>query len=338
MIPKREPAPLKDRSANLFSRSSSTTSIAEDQKAKKKALLEAELREAISALKRPNRALVGKEIIEETEQRRAATSLSRLKKSRKPVRDATAGRAAGAAVQVKATPANNRFKDVIAAESKAQQLLRKLEEEQNDIVKDEEADEEDDRIPASSSVVPSSAAPTRARTVVASARFEFSSPAVHGTPLAGGKLVQATPARATTAQAGVTDVIPPSSPILTRKALGRGTPYLSVLSGSTLVGFSSSPGGGAVLAGSGGIFETPLKARSAMDVGEICTPVRPLRLVPGSGAVVATPEMKMAKGDGEGEDERKKTSKSGDEDGTADGHRGVSIYQRLGWDKDYDLD
>jgi DNA replication regulator SLD3 len=75
-----------------------------------------------------------------------------------------------------------------------------------------------------------------------------------------------------------------------------------------------------------------------MDVGEICTPVRPLRLVPGSGAVVATPEMKMAKGDGEGEDERKKTSKSGDEDGTADGHRGVSIYQRLGWDNDYDLD
>ncbi|KAB5551193.1 DNA replication regulator SLD3-domain-containing protein [Coniochaeta sp. 2T2.1] len=348
MPPKREMSSLKDRSTNLFSRSSSSSSlVTDDQKAKKKAQVDAELMEAILALKRPNRAMVGKEIVEETEQRRAATSLSQLKKSKKPVRDPAFGRTtATAAIQVKATPANNRFKDVIAAESKAQ-ILRTLQEE--DVVKDEHV-LDDDRIPASSSVVPSSTAPRRV-----TAGLNYSSPAVNATPVAGSRLVQATPARTTHAPP-FSEFILPVSPVLTRKSIGTGRQSSHLPAGqssATLVQSSLSPGGEAGAA-AGGIFETPLKPRSAMDV--VCTPVRPLRLGPGSGAVAATPEMKkdlavattpemkkiavvattprmkkVAVAPPNQEDDRNATAR-----GTQ--QQPVSIYQQLGWDDDYDLD
>ncbi|OIW34758.1 hypothetical protein CONLIGDRAFT_626807 [Coniochaeta ligniaria NRRL 30616] len=322
MIPKREPpASLREQSSNLFSRSSSTSSVAtEEQKAKKKAQLEAELKEAISALKRPNRAMVGKEIVEETEHRRASTSLSQLKKSKKPVRDPAFGRTTAArAIQVKATPANNRFKDVIVDESKAQ-LLRALREEE--VVKDEHMDDED-RIPASSSVVPSSAAPRRVADI-----FHYSSPAVHATPVAGSKLVQATPARP--AQAPLEpDANLPLSPVLARKAaIQRQSAHLAVSSSATLVGSSSAPRGKVGMA-AGGIFETPLKPRSAM--GEICTPVRPLRLVPGSRAVASTPELKRVEVIKEQPEQQREGALKTE-------HQPVSIYQQLGWDDDYDLD
>lgn len=340
MVPKREhPASLKERPSNLFSRSSSTSSLAtEDQKARKKAQLEAELKEAISALKRPNRAMVGKEIVEETERLRASTSLSQLKKSRKPVRDPAFGRSAATApaVQVKATPANNRFKDVIGAENKAR-ALRALQEEE-EVVKDEHMDY-DDRIPASSSVVPSSAAPPRV-----AVGFPYSSPAVNATPVAGSKLVQATPARGAQA-ASATEVLPPLSPVLARKAVTRReSSHLAVPSSSTLVGSSSSAGERAASATFVGVFETPLKPRSAMGAGEVCTPVRPLRLVPGSGAVAATPESKRVAVAGTPEMiQVRVTTEQGVVDCQKDtaletGHREVSIYQQLGWDDDYDLD
>lgn len=334
MIPKREPpASLKEQSRNPFSRSSSSSSlVTDDQKARKKAQLEAELKEAISALKRPNRAMVGKEIVEETEHRRASTSLSQLKKSRKPVRDPAFGRTtASPAVQVKATPANNRFKDVIAAESKAR-LLRTLEEEE-EVVKDEHTDD-NDRIPASSSVVPSSAAPRRAASAI-----QYSSPAGNATPVAGSKLVQATPARPAQPRSGPEATLP-LSPVLARKAVTRRqSTHLAVPSSSTLVRSSSSPGERAGEA-AGGIFETPLKPRSAM--GEVCTPVRPLRLVPGSGAVVSTPQMTRVAVDATSEVERVEVTKvqvkGQREDTLISGHEPVSIYQQLGWDDDYDLD
>ncbi|KFA62542.1 hypothetical protein S40285_05688 [Stachybotrys chlorohalonatus IBT 40285] len=79
----------------------------EDPKAKKRALVEAELKDAISALRKPNRDVVGKALAE-TAQRQAAASSSatRLKKS---------GRGMSNAVQVKATPTNFRFKDMFPA-------------------------------------------------------------------------------------------------------------------------------------------------------------------------------------------------------------------------------
>lgn len=63
-----------------FSRSQSQSSLcsAEDQKARKKAMVEAELQEAISALKKPNRALAGKAVVEAAEQRTSG-GISQLK-------------------------------------------------------------------------------------------------------------------------------------------------------------------------------------------------------------------------------------------------------------------
>ncbi|KAI9167019.1 hypothetical protein HJFPF1_03138 [Paramyrothecium foliicola] len=89
---------------DMLARSSSMVSL-DDAKARKKALLEAELKDAISALRKPNRDVVGKALAEAAE-RRATTSTS-AKKTKKPARAATS------AIQVKATPANKRFKDVL---------------------------------------------------------------------------------------------------------------------------------------------------------------------------------------------------------------------------------
>jgi hypothetical protein len=57
-----------------LSRSNSLSNL-EDAKASKKALVEAELKDAISALRKPNRQVVGKAMAE-AEERRATTSLS----------------------------------------------------------------------------------------------------------------------------------------------------------------------------------------------------------------------------------------------------------------------
>ncbi|KAH7328783.1 DNA replication regulator SLD3-domain-containing protein [Stachybotrys elegans] len=92
-----------------LSRSHSMTTL-EDAKAKKKALVEAELKDAISALRKPNRDVVGKALAE-TAQRQAATTMS-SKKSRKPVRG-------GSSAIVKATPTNVRFRDVLSTKQES---------------------------------------------------------------------------------------------------------------------------------------------------------------------------------------------------------------------------
>ncbi|KAI0838879.1 DNA replication regulator SLD3-domain-containing protein [Hypoxylon sp. FL0890] len=80
--------------------------ISEEDKAKKDALVKAELQSAISILRRPNRDVVGKDLAEAAE-RRASTSLSQLKKSRKPTQHPRAPDI------VKATPVGKRFTDVL---------------------------------------------------------------------------------------------------------------------------------------------------------------------------------------------------------------------------------
>ena len=79
MIPKSEEGSLKERPVNLFSRS--TSQIIEDPRAKKKALIESELQDAISAIKKPNRALVGKEITDAAEKRVLTSIPLKSKKS-----------------------------------------------------------------------------------------------------------------------------------------------------------------------------------------------------------------------------------------------------------------
>ncbi|KAL8414118.1 hypothetical protein RB594_005370 [Gaeumannomyces avenae] len=106
--PSVETNSLKDHPTNpLLSRSASFTAV-EDARSKKKALVEAELQDAISALKRPDRVLAGKVLAEESE-RRLFAGPTYVTKPKKPVPSPV-----GNKVQVKATPANVRFKNALA--------------------------------------------------------------------------------------------------------------------------------------------------------------------------------------------------------------------------------
>ncbi|ODA82978.1 hypothetical protein RJ55_01487 [Drechmeria coniospora] len=102
-LPKGEASSSRQRQPTLF-RTSTMTSL-QDAKASKQALVEAELKDAISALRKPNRGVVGKAMAE-ADERRAVAGLF-VKKARKQPR-------ASSSSVVKATPANNRFRDVLA--------------------------------------------------------------------------------------------------------------------------------------------------------------------------------------------------------------------------------
>ncbi|KAF5661135.1 dna replication regulator sld3 [Fusarium heterosporum] len=97
---------LMNRKSGPLSRSSSVSNL-QDVRSNKKVRVEAELRDAISSLRKPNREVVGKALAEAAE-RRATVSLS-AKKVRKP------GRGSLGASVVKATPTNARFRDVFAS-------------------------------------------------------------------------------------------------------------------------------------------------------------------------------------------------------------------------------
>jgi DNA replication regulator SLD3 len=79
MIPRGE---LKDKPPNLLSRRAHLNG-GEDAKAKKKAAVDAELKDAISALKKPNRALAVKEFVDAAE-RRASAGVSHPKSKSLP--------------------------------------------------------------------------------------------------------------------------------------------------------------------------------------------------------------------------------------------------------------
>ncbi|UNI14563.1 hypothetical protein JDV02_001180 [Purpureocillium takamizusanense] len=265
-----EPAPLKSISSGALNqtrqqrpsvlRSSSMTNLQEN-KADKKALVEAELKDAISALRKPNRGIVGKAMAE-ADERRALTGSS-AKKVKK------ASRALGSTI-VKATPANNRFWDALAAkrETSAECVYKY-----------------DELIPPSSAgpLVPSTASSMGHR----DACIGSTSPAM--------ELVGGTPVRPTSQPsfrrrpANEEPAIPPSSPLIERKATNADVP--SMATGTTgsheRLGFST-PRRSQVLS-------TPIK-RSALD---------PQAITESPG-----PEFRSQKN--------------------------VSIYQRLGWDDDFD--
>jgi len=297
MVPKKQAAPVKERPANTFKRAASQSSIDSEKANMKKAQVEAELRDAISALKRPNRALAGKEIVDAAE-KRATASLSQLKKARKPTRVSS--------VQVKATPANNRFRDVLAPAGSSLNLP--------DLFR-----EDADAIPSSSSMVPSSTAPKRTITNL------LDSPAIATTPTAGK--IQVTPARVAMVPSPAfhpqadSPAIPASSPIMTRKAAAparAGGQYLSVPGSET----ARAPHGGIAASpchGRANLFETPLKPRSAMGRAAVLeeTPVKPLRLAGGG--------------------RRRSGTESASADAGASRVTQMTIYQQLGWDDDDEL-
>ncbi|OTA04072.1 hypothetical protein A9Z42_0046100 [Trichoderma parareesei] len=105
------PTDSQRRAQSLSRSSSSGMNNPFDARASRKAEVESELKEAISALRKPNREVVGKAMAE-ADERKASTSLATKKLKRAPPRSALAP-----AVQVKATPANNRFKNMMPAKS-----------------------------------------------------------------------------------------------------------------------------------------------------------------------------------------------------------------------------
>ncbi|KAK1688261.1 DNA replication regulator SLD3-domain-containing protein [Colletotrichum godetiae] len=117
---KRENSELDRKSpmdrTGLLSRSQSMTALddvkVQDVKAQKKALVEAELKDAITAIRKPNRDLAGKAIVEDAA-KRVSGGLSSIKKSKKP----PTRHPLFESVQVKVTPATHRFRDALSAES-----------------------------------------------------------------------------------------------------------------------------------------------------------------------------------------------------------------------------
>ncbi len=117
------------RKRTPLSRSNSVAGLA-DSRASKKALVEAQLKDAISALRKPNREVVG-QAMAEAEEHRVTGSSATKSKSTPPTRQTDIEINTVAEIRkgprnnqgpsiVKATPANNRYKDVFAVKREGQ--------------------------------------------------------------------------------------------------------------------------------------------------------------------------------------------------------------------------
>lgn len=278
----------------------------EGERAKKDALVKAELHDAISALKRPNRDVVGKAMAE-ADERRATTSLSQLKskwmliplyflllydvnlpiESRKPTQHKPPD-------VVKATPIGKRFKDVLGMSASNQPSRSRI-----------MGPAEPSSTP-SSSLIPSSAPRKRTHEAAFTLdKFQTS----RSKPSADQ--VQATPARPSTLrqssllfpEVDETDILA-SSPIMARKV--------------SMVSFRDS---GIEMPSSppGALAETPVKPRTAP--------------IPLKGLVAATPIKRriLDKDVANIADTRNSTTEN-----VKEPERKVSIFERLGWDDDFD--
>lgn len=199
-----------------------------NSKARKQAAIDAELKDAISALKRPNRELAAKSLVETAERRSASAGHPR--KSKNPVRNPLFQ--GFQSVQIKATPKINRQKDVF---SESQSTLSKP--------KDSEQMEE--------GLIPPSSVPTIPQSKV---RLSYDQNPFQDS-------VQATPSRKAFSSSSRSTfangddnygVIPPSSPLQMRRSsaqLFNSIPDSVVKRPST----SAAPRG---------ILETPIKRSS----------------------------------------------------------------------------
>ncbi|CAN8098795.1 unnamed protein product [Discula destructiva] len=288
---------LQEKSRNVLCRSTSSTSTV-DLKAQKKAEEARQIEEAISGIRKPNRSLVGKAIIEDAEKRTKSSSSPHPKKQRNPVRNAAA--AAANRVQVKATPANYRFRDAVSggARSSNAPLPRTTLE----------------TIPSSSSVIPNTAPRKSFRDDLRDGLAAFH---IASTPAAAHKA---------TAQAATLltkdNCIPESSPIMARKTVPAPPTSRDYLTVSGVAGdlAPSSP----ILPR---IFETPVKRRmtnmpSTFDDENIrSTPPEPP-----SKLVFVTPVKKIS------------APTSAPVAGLENNYNTASrdLYQHMGWEDDFD--
>lgn len=308
--------PLKEKSRNISSRSVSNLT-AEDSKAQKKAKMEADLKDAISALKKPNRQLAGKAIVEEAE-KRVGSSSSPRPRSRYSCRPSAnpedtdieiepknptrfnAGNRPQVQVQVKATPANYRFKDVSVSDQRSYGSFnipppkRQLE-----------------AIP-SSSFIPSTAPRNGLRDGLEA--FHIAS-----TPVASKLQANAVPDLAAPSRANLKDPFAqPSSPLMSRKAAPTTNPYLKVPSIDAAPSSPTLPR----------LFATPVKQRPPVETAFIndivtSTPPAPRQ----TATLFATPAKKAPTS----------APPVAREPNESSNKPALTIYQQLGWD-DYDVD
>ncbi|KAM0322881.1 hypothetical protein ACHAQA_009223 [Verticillium albo-atrum] len=222
---KPEPGSISDRS-RMLSRSNSMAALG-DPKAQKKALVDAELRNAISVLRKPNREIASLDIVEAAE-RRTSGGLSHTRKTKKPVRHPLFQ-----SVQVKATPANNRFRDALADDSGGSAKISTM-----------------SIPPSSASMIPS----TAQRRSTSDFFGSYSSSAVKATP--------SRPRASAPREAPEHDEpsIPPSSPLMARKP-ARQTPSVPVTTPRPQPRVVRSPSPTGMH-----IFDTPVKTATSFSL------------------------------------------------------------------------
>ncbi|KAL0936572.1 uncharacterized protein CTRU02_208787 [Colletotrichum truncatum] len=278
---KRDNSDLDRRSSvermGLLSRGNSMTAL-DDVKAQKKAMVEAELKDAITALRKPNREMAGKAIVEDAE-KRVFGGLSSIKsaysflESKKPTRHPLFD-----SVQVKVTPANHRFRDALAEDSKG----------------------------ASSLSIPMSSIPPSSASRIPSTGPRRGHIDILGTTPSSA--IQATPVKRSAPVEGPSPddepAIPPSSPLMMRKPAR--SQHLSVSRSVILERYepmrSPSP--------DVGLPATPCKQRTrdVMTDEVAATPMATRAHIPSSPPQPSQPPQEKPK----------------------------SIYERLGWDDDFD--
>ncbi|ETS87645.1 hypothetical protein PFICI_01473 [Pestalotiopsis fici W106-1] len=267
-----------------------------EEKAKKQAEIDAELKAAISSLRKPNREVVVGKAMAEAEERKASTSLSQLRKSRKPTEHG------GIHNIVKATPAGPRFRNALARDDWSQTTSAKL----------HESVEVDQLVSSSSRRIPSSTTKKRNNDQVL---VEASSPALPP-PRAPADLIDATPLKRPTIKRSFLSAPEPdeglvlaSSPIASRKYPPAPSSYLKHRDSG--IGMPSSPGDR--------LAETPVKRPRLGQTGSLegfvtVTPAKS-RGVASDVAVTSAPKLQL------------------DKPSTT---RTMSLYERLGWDDDFD--
>ncbi|RYO98531.1 hypothetical protein DL764_007066 [Monosporascus ibericus] len=292
----------------------------DEEKAKKEAMVKAELQDAISALRRPNRDVVGKAMAEAAE-RRATTTLSQLKKSKKSTQHPRLPNV------VKATPVAARFRDALAKDAHSQPAGPT----HTGWI------EADNFPPSSASLIPSSAPRKRNRDAAfglgdESPALPAASRVFNNNNGGGHHHVEAhrpsAPRHADFLSVPGTDdeAILVSSPVAARRiaqpkfAMPMRRPL--VAHDDSGIGMPTSPGG---------LAETPRKPRSDPLDSVAATPVKAtvvsgVRAGGGSTAAVPRPGDNNAAANGAVVVAKEKENNA----------RRVSIYEKLGWDDDSD--
>ncbi|KAF4123906.1 DNA replication regulator SLD3 [Geosmithia morbida] len=272
------PAGTREARSSSLSRSNSVTAGADDVKANRKAKIDAELRDAISNLRKPNRSVVGQAMVEADKHRVPA---KKVRRGNKP----TAMTNNNSGIQVKATPANHRFKDVMGP---------KVDRERTPPVA---------FLPRTDEIIPpSSIGPLAPSTVLRNGHMD-----VFGSSPAG--IVGQTPVKRPTATflrrpVAEEPAIPPSSPIMSQS-----TAALEPMDSPTVPGSVVRP----TMRRCGPL--APEEVTRLADYEEPQTPVKK-RLPLESGQQQQQQQ------------QQQQPTKCG----------GGSIFERLGWDNDDDLD